>query len=66
MRILNLIQVKAVILIYHQLIVINLQANEWKLEGRIKNQTFLYFEKKIFWIIVDSKPMGCNKMASLK
>ena len=36
------------------------------LVGRIKNQTFLYFEKKIFWIIVDSKPMGCNKMASLK
>ena len=37
MRILKLRQVEVIILIYHQILVTNLQGNELKLEGRINN-----------------------------
>ena len=37
MRILKLRQVEVIILIYHQILVTNLQGNESKLEGRINN-----------------------------
>ena len=42
MRILKLRQVGVVILIYmyHQILVTDLQRNEWKLEGRIYNHIF--------------------------
>ena len=37
MRILKPRQVEVIILIYHQILVTNLQGNELKLEGRINN-----------------------------
>ena len=37
MRIFKLRQVEVIILIYHQILVTNLQGNESKLEGRINN-----------------------------
>ena len=55
MKILKLTQLEEVILIYHQILLNNLQGNELKLEGRIDPQILrikgLNVESSVCWIL---------------
>ena len=56
MKILKLTQVEEVILIYHQILLNNLQGNELKLEGRIDHQILrikgLNVKSSVCWICI--------------